>query len=247
MFLALDKMKRTKYFSYYENTIFSVMYPNITHCKRGIPEVLKLRGGNTWIMLGTTVIRTNFLVKLTKTNASPRNPNYFLGPIEFGLRGVYCITLFIVPLSLTFQGSSSQKGVCFNMVLGMHYQILYSKVGMLYNPQNKIIGVMRRFEQPQELRFSVSSFYSPERKIDDHFVGNVSIAFLLNTVSQSPIFRLTASSDPKMRSSCLLAFFYLFLLLLDRLILKLHVRIPDIGPHNFSVFDFPISGHMTQK
>jgi len=41
------------------------------------------------------------------------------------------------------------------MVLGMHIEIMYANVGALGNPQPKIIGAVRRFDNPQDIRFQV--------------------------------------------------------------------------------------------
>ncbi|XP_064635538.1 tectonic-1-like [Lineus longissimus] len=50
-------------------------------------------------------------------------------------------------------GSTTQKGLCSNMVLGMNLEIVYANVGSLANPQPKIIGVARVYDEAQELKY----------------------------------------------------------------------------------------------
>ncbi len=57
---------------------------------------------------------------------------------------------------LYLQPSRTQPGVCVNMVLGMHIEVLYANVGALGNPQSKVIGAARIYDKTQEIRFQVS-------------------------------------------------------------------------------------------
>lgn len=45
-----------------------------------------------------------------------------------------------------------RPGVCSNIVLSLHIEVVHSKTGSLANPQAKIIGVNYRFGPPQDLK-----------------------------------------------------------------------------------------------
>ncbi|XP_006814551.1 tectonic-1 [Saccoglossus kowalevskii] len=55
--------------------------------------------------------------------------------------------------------STGPEGVCHNMVLGVHLEILYADTGSLANPQPKIIGVTYRYAQPVELKYQCIGAY----------------------------------------------------------------------------------------
>lgn len=59
---------------------------------------------------------------------------------------------------LSFQPTST-PGVCTNVRLGMHVEVLYANSGSLNNPQAKVLGVRFRMENPQEIRFQVYSAF----------------------------------------------------------------------------------------
>lgn len=48
---------------------------------------------------------------------------------------------------------TGQNGLCPNMILSLHIQVVYSHVGSLANPQAKIIGVKVDFGAPEDVRF----------------------------------------------------------------------------------------------
>ncbi|TRY62620.1 hypothetical protein TCAL_00415 [Tigriopus californicus] len=53
------------------------------------------------------------------------------------------------------QGNNNREerpGVCSNVVLGLHIEVVHSKTGSLANPQAKIIGVNYRFAPPQDVK-----------------------------------------------------------------------------------------------
>ena len=53
---------------------------------------------------------------------------------------------------------AASEGVCKNVPVGLHYEIVYANVGALGNPQAKIIGVMMQF-QYDDIHFLVRVAY----------------------------------------------------------------------------------------
>jgi len=51
------------------------------------------------------------------------------------------------------------SGQCTNMVLGVHFEILYADTGYFGNPQSRIIGFNVKYDTPQGLKFSCSGRY----------------------------------------------------------------------------------------
>ncbi|XP_074659992.1 tectonic-1-like [Tubulanus polymorphus] len=65
----------------------------------------------------------------------------------------------IIKDNLPSGASVSLSGGCYNLVLGLHIEIIYANVGALGNPQPKILGVKYTWDKQQNLQFKCIGQY----------------------------------------------------------------------------------------
>ncbi|EDV27408.1 uncharacterized protein TRIADDRAFT_53074 [Trichoplax adhaerens] len=105
----------------------------------------------------------------------------------------------------TLTGSS---GICPNVVMGIHIQILWAYTGSLANPQAKIIGISTSYDDPQSLAYQcVGVSCQSSSGITQHFEITTTVSFI--DVSEKPGSQLR--SPPRLEVKMPYDFFYPFL------------------------------------
>ena len=98
------------------------------------------------------------IIKKKEKKCRPTNPvifSYVTGNKQFVYLPNDDAAKSISPLS--FQTSSdTTDGASCSLSMGMHVEILYANVGALANPQAKIIGVAFKYEDLQDVTYTVS-------------------------------------------------------------------------------------------
>ena len=119
-------------------------------------------------------IRRNFLVKSTKTmHISLRNRNYFSGPIDFGLRGVYCN----FSIEWSFQALFSHTRLPMNMST---FQCTSSCTILNTDYESRIFIFITRSGSSRLYRLSDSQAQKPKDSWDERPATTCFVAFLPN-------------------------------------------------------------------